>query len=150
MVLVPLSQDPQGGAHWISGLCLRGGLQLQLQPASSPAGTVQGVMARGGLGRSGLLLLLGAQMESQACCSSARLLCLSPVGDRILLLRDCQTWHLCLSAERSVVSENRCGLVELSVATIFLRSCFDSGGFYQLSKCHSSSLRGYLSESLVK
>lgn len=64
-------------------------------------------------------------------------------------LRHCQTWHLCLSAEHLVVSENRCGLVEQSVATTFLRSCFDFGGFYQLSKCHSVSLRGYFSELLV-
>ena len=65
-------------------------------------------------------------------------------------LRDCQSWHLCLSAEHSVVSENRCGLVEQSVATIFFfffffRICFDSGGFYQLSKCQSVSLIGCLS-----
>ena len=34
-------------------------------------------------------------------------------------LRHCQTGHLCLSAEHLVVSENRCGPVEQSVATIF-------------------------------
>lgn len=37
-------------------------------------------------------------------------------------LRDCQTWHLCLSAERLVVSENRCGLVEQSIATTFFKT----------------------------
>lgn len=37
-------------------------------------------------------------------------------------LRDCQAWHLCVSAEQSVVSENRCGLVKSSTATSFF--CF--------------------------
>lgn len=51
--------------------------------------------------------LLHVQWWSVSCC-----------------LRDCQPWHLCLSAERLVVSQNRCGLVETGAATTVFCFCF--------------------------